>query len=216
MGGAAPTTVSVTLRNSTIVVAPALVPTGPVVFKIVNRSSKPRDFRIGGKKTPQVAAGRSAALAVTLAGGGSRTFSSVGARRSARLTGLLDVFEPCTAPSRVDRERAAGQDRGGLSISQVTVPCGTVTFVVTDAGTLIDSLQVFSQAPSVAGSTPELQPGQTARLTLRFPAKGLVYYQSGDYPPAEPEFGGDYGRRRTAQPCLATVIRPPQPSRVSP
>jgi hypothetical protein len=191
-GATAPTAVSVTLKNTTIVVAPGLVPTGPVVFKVANRSSRPRDFRILGKRTPQIAAGRSATMAVTLSGGGSRVFSSVGGRQSPRLTGLLDVFEPCTAPAASTVNVQLAQDRGGLTISQAAVPCGTVTFLVTNDGTLTDSLQIFSQAPAVAGSTPELQPGQTAKVTLRFPAKGLVYYQSGDFPPAEPEFGGDY------------------------
>jgi hypothetical protein len=184
--------VSVALENATIVVSPALVPTGPVVFRVVNRSSTPRDFRILGKATTKIAARRTATLAVNLAGGGSRTFSSVGSRRSPRLSGLLDVFEPCTAPAASTVTVQLAQDRGGLTISQAALPCGTVTFVVTNTGTLTDSLQIFSQEPAVAGSTPELQPGQTARVTLRFPAKGLVYYQSGDFPPAEPEFGGDY------------------------
>jgi hypothetical protein len=168
------------------------VPTGPVVFEVANRSSKPRDFRIAGRKTPEISAGRTATLTVNLAASGSRTFSSAEGRRSPRLTGLLDVFAPCTSPAASTVNVQLAQDRGGLTISQAALPCGTVTFVVTNAGTLTDSLQIFSQAPAVAGSTPELQPGQTARVTLRFPAKGLVYYQSGDFPPAEPEFGGDY------------------------
>ncbi len=88
---------------------------------------------------------------------------------------------------------------GGLALEiiadldQPLLEFGTVTFVVTNTGDLIDSLQVFADTPQSAGTTPELTPGQTARLTVRFTVKGIAYYQSGDYPPAEPEFGGDYG-----------------------
>jgi hypothetical protein len=84
------------------------------------------------------------------------------------------------------------QDGGGLTVSQSVIPCGTVTFQVTNSGRLNDSLQAFSELPPVQGATPELRPGQTASLTLRFPAKGLVYIQSGTYPPPEPEYGGDF------------------------
>jgi hypothetical protein len=190
--GASPTTVVVTIRDAGVALAPAVVPTGAVAFKVVNRSTEARDFRIAGKRTPAIAAGKSGSLSVVLGTQGQRPYSSVGRRRGAPLTGLLDVFSPCANPAVTTVNVQMAQDRGGLTISQTAIPCGTVTFVVTNAGSLVDDLQVFSTAPAVAGSTPELQPGQTARLTLRFPAKGLVYYESGDYPPAEPEFGGDY------------------------
>ena len=103
------------------------------------------------------------------------------------------MFQPCIDPVATTVSVQMGQDRGGITVSQSAIPCGTVTFVVSNVGTLVDSLQVFAALPAVEGSTPELQPGQSARLTLRFPAKRLVHYQSGDCPPAGPEFGGDYG-----------------------
>jgi hypothetical protein len=187
-----PTTVAVTIRNSGIVLAPALVPTGPVVFRIRNRTASTADFGIAGRRTRAIPVGRSAILAVTLARRGAQTVSSKATGRSMRATGILDVFEPCTSPATTTVSVEMAQDQGGIAVSQTAVPCGTVTFVVTDAGAVNDSLQVFSEAPSVTGSTPDLRPGQTARLTLHFTAKGPVHYQSGDYPPAEPEFAGDY------------------------
>ena len=86
-----------------------------------------------------------------------------------------------------------GHDHGGLAQSQSSVPCGAVTFVVTNVGELVDDLHVFADVPGEKGATPELKPGQTARLTITFAAKGRAYLESGDYPPAEPEFGGDVG-----------------------
>jgi hypothetical protein len=85
------------------------------------------------------------------------------------------------------------QSSGGLSVSQTAVPCGQVSFVVSDTGTLPDNLHLFSEGPGPHASTPELSPGQTATVTLEFLYDGLVQLESGDYPPAEPEFGGDYG-----------------------
>jgi hypothetical protein len=80
--------------------------------------------------------------------------------------------------------------RSGITLSQTTIPCGTVTFVVTNIGVLVDSFQVFTDYPHARGTTPELQPGETARLTIRFTEKSIAHYQSGDYIPGEPEFGG--------------------------
>lgn len=40
------------------------------------------------------------------------------------------------------------------------------------------------------GSTPELQTGAGARVTVAFRATGFAFFQSGVFPPGEPEFGG--------------------------
>jgi hypothetical protein len=188
---APPTRVSVSIGRSGIVFASTDVPAGVIAFTVVNRTLAVRDFGIGTRRTRAIAAGRSRTLTVTLTRGGAHMFTSFAAGRSSRLSGVLDVFEPCATPARSRVEVQMAQGMGGISVSQASVPCGTVTFVVADSGTLTDSLQVFSQrpAPWVAGQTPELQPGQTATLTLRFPGKGLVHFQSGDYPPGEPENG---------------------------
>jgi hypothetical protein len=107
------------------------------------------------------------------------------------LTGQLAIFAACTSPTATTVTVQLAQGQGGLTVSQSVIPCGTVTFQVTDTGRLTDSLEAFSSVPPVQGGTPELQPGQTAKLTVRFPAKGLIYIQSGTYPPPEPEYG-DY------------------------
>jgi hypothetical protein len=183
--------VTVSIKGSGIVFAPTAVPTGVVVFRVVNRTAAARDFGIGAPRTRAIAVGHSATFTVRLVRRGSRTFSSLAAGRSTRLTGVLDVFKPCATPTRTTVRVQMAQANGGISVSQASVSCGTVAFVVTDSGTVTDSLQVFSQAPApwVAGATPELQPGQTTTLTLRFPGQGLVHLESGDYPPSEPDNG---------------------------
>jgi hypothetical protein len=67
---------------------------------------------------------------------------------------------------------------GGLTLSQTRVPCGTVTFDVTDVDTPGTSLLVSSDVPPLSRVTDQLDPGGTATLTVRFPAKGLVRCQA--------------------------------------
>lgn len=184
------TTVFVKLTDSKLVVRPSRVPVGKVVFKIANRGTTARSFAIGEKRKATIAAGSSATLTVDLRRRGPKNYVSIGRRHVPRLTGVLTVFEPCSHPTTTTVSVQMDHDRSGITLSQTTIPCGTVTFVVTNIGTMVDSLQVFADYPNARGTTPELKPGQAARLTIRFTEKSVAYYQSGDYPPGEPEFGG--------------------------
>jgi hypothetical protein len=187
------TTVLVTLTDSNVTFTPSTAPAGTVVFKVANKGKAARNFTIGHKRTPKIAAGKSATLTVTLPTRGSYVSLSAGLGRALRLTGLLNVIEPCTQPATTTVNVRLSQDQSAITVSQSTVPCGTVTFVVTNAGPLPDNFQVFSDLPEATGSTPDLKVGQTARVTVRFMVKGIAHYQSGAFPPAEPEFDGDYG-----------------------
>jgi hypothetical protein len=182
------TTVLVRLSDSQSIVTPHKVPVGPVVFKIVNKGRTARSFAIAGRRTPMIPTGSSASLRFTLSRG-AHPFVSSG-RHTERLTGVLNVFVPCRSPRATTVDVRMDHDRSGITLSQTTIPCGTVTFVVTNVGAMVDSLQVFADYPDARGTTPELRPGQSARLTIRFTEKGVAYYQSGDYIPGEPEFGG--------------------------
>jgi hypothetical protein len=187
----AQTVIAVTLTPSTATLVPASAPSGTVVFRILNNDRGTRTFTIAGSTVSSIAPGKTARLSVLLRSTGFVPFTSGGKGR-ALLGGLLNVFQPCTNPASTTVNVQMAQDHGGITVSRSTVPCGTVTFVVTNAGTVPDSLHVFSLTSAVKGTTPELNPGQTASLTLTFPAKGTVNYESGDYPPAEPEYAGDF------------------------
>jgi hypothetical protein len=80
---------------------------------------------------------------------------------------------------------------GAITVSQSTVPCGSVTFLITNTGPMVDDLHVVAELPLEKGASPELNPGQTASLTIRFTAKGIAHLESGDFPPVELEYGGD-------------------------
>jgi hypothetical protein len=62
----------------------------------------------------------------------------------------------------------------GVTLSQTTAPCGTVTFAVTDVDVTGASLLVSTGVPPVAADTDKLDPGGTATLTVRFAASGVV------------------------------------------
>lgn len=170
-------TVVVTITNSGLTLAPSTVPAGSVVFKIVNRAKIARDFEIAGKKTPIIGTGKSATLRVEV-----KRFSryfSVGPGH-ARLSGLLGVLEACAKPTT--STVAVQITFGMITLSQSTVPCGTVTFVVTNKDALIHAFTVY--VPTTVGAEvhgPRLRPGATASTMVSFPYKGNVYYFCREY-----------------------------------
>jgi hypothetical protein len=185
------TPVAVVLTSAAVSLGRSTLSTGGVLFLVKNRDSRTHSFSAGGS-TVTVAGGRSARLVVSFARPGTYTYVSA-ARGRRRVQGLFSVVQPCTSPSSTTVSVQLAQGSGGLSVSQTSVPCGQITFVVSDTGTLPDNLHIFSDEAGPRASTPELSPGQSATLTLQFPYAGRVQLESGDYPPAEPEFGGDYG-----------------------
>jgi hypothetical protein len=187
-------TVVVTITRGGLEVAPVNVLAGTLLFKIANHAKVARDFAIGGKRTAQIPPGTSATLTVALTAG-FQTYSSMRLSHRGRITGLLDALAPCADPAATTVTVHMTQEPGGIALSQNRIPCGTVTFVVTNVGALTDALWVFGTLPREKGVTPEIASGQTASLTIQFVATGIVYYESGDFPPAEPEYGGDSGEQ---------------------
>jgi hypothetical protein len=178
---ASPTRVTVTITKSRILFAPSYVPSGTLALTVVNRTREARDFVVGARRTGAIAPGHSAMLTATLAGQGARAVSSVatasagGAQgRPRRLTGAFYLFEPCAHPSTTTVSVSLSTAAGGLALSPSTVPCGTVTFVVTDVDLPATSLLVSIVVPPRSGVTDELQPGGTATMTVQFAAKALV------------------------------------------
>lgn len=190
VGAAGPSLVAVELTDAKLIVRPSKVPAGQVVFRVVNKGRAARTFAIGRVRTSMIPGGRSGTLRAELRTRGPEAYVSLGRGHAARLTGVLTVFVPCPSPSISSVEVRMDHDRSGIMLSRSTIPCGTVTFVVTNIGAMPDSLQVVTDYPQPGAATPELAPGQTARLTARFTEKGIAYYMSGNYPPSEPEFGG--------------------------
>jgi hypothetical protein len=182
---ATPTRVTATITNSRIGLTPSYVSTGTVVITVVNRTKDRRDFGVGARRTGAIAAGRSGRLTVTFSGSGERQFSSVataGSRHttggSRRLTAAIHLFEPCSDASATTVDVQIDQSAGGLTLSPTTVPCGTVTFDVTDVDTPNARLLVSADAPPRSGLTTQLNPGGTTTLTIDFPATALAHFSA--------------------------------------
>ncbi len=189
LGGALPV-VSIRLGASSVLVWPSKVPVGRVVFNVSNRAANARRLSVGQARTGLIAPGHSAMLRVDLRTRGPYTVVETGPKNTPRITGVVRAFEPCTHPSVTAVGVNLDHGRTGITLSRATIPCGTVTFVVTNIGTAVDSLQFFADFPQKGGATPELQPGRSARVTVQFPEKGIASYQSGTYIPGEDELGG--------------------------
>lgn len=171
------TTVVVTMTDSQLALAPSTVPAGPVVFRVVNKGKFPRDFRIAGKQTPKLATGRSTTLEFKSIEKGAHPYLSIG---RARLSGSLGAVPACTDPTASTVE--VRMTRGTITLSKQAVPCGPVTFVVTNTDSSsahrLGVALVTSVHRQVVG--PKLLPGQTRSTTVNFRSKGSIYYWCGE------------------------------------
>jgi uncharacterized cupredoxin-like copper-binding protein len=177
----APTTLAVTITDTQLRVVQKPVRIGLVTFKVANKSKTARDFRIAGKKTPKIAPGKAATLRVTFTKTGLVVYSSTGSGR-ALLSGVFTFVDPCTTP--VASTVSLQMREGTIQLSRPSVPCGSVTFAVTNAGTIVHTFQISA----ANGRGQQLQPGQTANLTVQLTKKGRVFYSC-----AEPEHDEMYG-----------------------
>ena len=67
---ASASTITVTATEFKFKLSKSAAPKGSVTFKLVNKGKAPHDFKINGKKTPLVAAGKTASVTVKFAKGG--------------------------------------------------------------------------------------------------------------------------------------------------
>jgi uncharacterized cupredoxin-like copper-binding protein len=88
---ASATAVTVTASEFRFTLSTATVPSGEVVFTVVNRGKIAHNFWIDGKTTPLVAPGRSATLSVTLDSGRFMYVCTVPGHAAAGMKGALTV-----------------------------------------------------------------------------------------------------------------------------
>jgi mono/diheme cytochrome c family protein len=110
----APKTVTVTLRDTAIALSPKTAPAGKVQFAIKNAGKKPHNFRIAGKTSRTLTAGKSTKLLVTFTKAGKYAYSST-VKGDTRLKGTLKVT---AAPATT-----AGDAKAGRSV--FVANCGT-------------------------------------------------------------------------------------------
>jgi uncharacterized cupredoxin-like copper-binding protein len=85
------TTVTVTMKEFKFVLSKRTVPHGTVTFKLVNKGAVPHDFKIAGKKSKLIAAGKSGLLRVTLSKGSKPYLCTVPGHAAAGMKGTLKV-----------------------------------------------------------------------------------------------------------------------------
>ena len=84
-------TITVTAKEFKFVLSARSVKAGVVTFKVVNKGKLPHDFKIAGKKTPMLKAGKSATLKVTLTKGSKPYICTVPGHAPAGMKGTLKV-----------------------------------------------------------------------------------------------------------------------------
>jgi cytochrome c553 len=122
---AAPKKVNVTLRDTAIGLSAKTAPSGKVQFAIKNAGKNPHNFKIAGKTSRTLTAGKSTALTVTFAKAGSFPYSSTVKGDAAR--GLKGTFRVTAATTAPGGNLAAGK-------STFVATCGTC-HVLKAAGT---------------------------------------------------------------------------------
>ena len=94
--GGAPTATTVTVTAGKpselkFTLSKMSVPAGAVTFKVTNKGTVTHDFKIGGKKIPMLAAGKTATLKVTLKKGKAAFLCTVPGHAPAGMKGTLTV-----------------------------------------------------------------------------------------------------------------------------
>ena len=204
-GGASPVTVTVTAGKPTeylFTMSKRLVLTGTVAFRVVNAGKVSHSFTIAGQKTPVLAPGRSATLTIVFSKPGAYAFSSTVSGQAARgmkgvfavskskgiVTGTAtqpnlqtspesDVGAPCASPTSTTV--SIKMYEFGFLASPSTIPCGTVTFNVSNIGQIMHNFDVEVVGASgkpVPYGGKQLLPNESTTVTVNYTRTGTFRY----------------------------------------
>jgi hypothetical protein len=176
------TTVVVTVTDTGVKLSRLSIPAGLVVFDVGNRGRHRHRFEIAGNTTPALAFGKTAVLKIVFVRGGSYRFAATGlpggvlrvspapAAGSPAPASSTPVaaaaLQPCTNPttSTVTVTMTDKFVPDGYTFSPPTVPCGTVTFVLTNTGKLGHGLELMDPRGQILPASSTVEPSQTASL----------------------------------------------------
>jgi plastocyanin len=177
--------------------------TGSTVFRVVNGGKVAHSFTIAGQKTPVLKPGKSASLTVVFIDAGTYPYYS-GVKGQSRMRGSLHVTEPpspkssstTTVPVGVGEPTVAPADAlcanpanttvtvtlfdFSFSLSQRTIPCGMVTFNVTNTGPSAHIFDVEYTAPNGSHAFyggKELLGNEKTTETITFTRTGTFQYR---------------------------------------
>ena len=187
----APTKVTVKASEFKYVFSRRSVPTGTVIFTVINRGKISHDFKIGGKKTKSLAPGKTAKLTVKFTKKGQYAFlctlfghakagmkgkyavatKPVATTTTKTTTPTTTTTPPPTGPvGNANTTVQVGMFEYGYNLSQGSVPSGQVTFVIRNNGSEVHNFSV--QGVKVGAL---LNPGQTETYTVGLPAARFSY-----------------------------------------
>jgi uncharacterized cupredoxin-like copper-binding protein len=166
------------------------IPLGKVVFTVVNKGKIPHDFKIAGKRTKMLAPGKSQTLTVTFTKKGSYAFvCDITGHARLGMKGTLGVATAPVTPPPTTTSATGTACTGtaqttvnveefdyGFRLSQSTVPCGTITFVMTNTGTVPHDFIFYGVTPAASGAGPVLDPGTSKSMTVTVTHAGSYDY----------------------------------------
>ena len=187
---AADSSLSVTLTGTKVSVSQKTVTPGVVRLTVANKSPAARKFSIAGKTTGAIGPGKIATLRISFRPG---SYAYVSTGRGTPVKGALVVaaavprvptvpqgsvtagsqptatgtVTPCLHP--VSTSVTVLMTDGNFTFSQTTIPCGTVTFALTNAGNLEHSLSLGG------GAKPGLAAGQTGSMVVNLTPGDLAW-----------------------------------------
>src|ERR1700744_2530475 len=176
---AKPTTVIVKASEFKFVLSKKTVPVGTVIFKVENKGKIGHDFKIDGKKTKIIPAGKTATLKVVFKKKGHYAYlCDIPGHAAAGMKGTLSVGVAApktttTTPTTTTTATYPGpggtinvqEFEYGFPLSPSTIPSGNVTFVMTNTGTVTHNFDIEG-----VKAGPFLDPGQSASMTVNLEA----------------------------------------------
>jgi uncharacterized cupredoxin-like copper-binding protein len=184
--------VTVTMTEFKFKLSKSKINTGTVIFTVVNRGKIAHDFKIAGKKTPQIQPGKSATLKVVITKKGTYAYlCTLPGHASAGMKGRLGVgVAPTPAPTTTSGGGGGTPPAATCTNPQSTtvtvdeyeygfqltpgstIPCGTVTFKQSNSGSVSHNFAL----EGVAGATGAIiDPGQSTSFTVVLAPKSYTY-----------------------------------------
>jgi uncharacterized cupredoxin-like copper-binding protein len=190
------TKVTVTATEFKFKLSKTTVPTGTVIFTVVNRGKISHDFKIGGKKTKSLLPGQKATLKVTFKKKGRYGYiCSLPGHAGAGMKGVLGVGVSAPKPPKTTSTSTTtttttttqtstttttvtgpsttvqvGMFEYRFDLSQSTIPSGQVTFVITNKGAEVHNFTINGVKTGKL-----LSPGQSETWTVGLPPNTYNY-----------------------------------------
>lgn len=185
---AKPVTVVVKATEFKFTLSKKTVPVGTVIFEVENKGKIGHDFKINGKKTKIIAAGKTAKLTVVFKKKGKYAYlCTIPGHAAAGMKGTLAVGVAAPPPTTTTTPTTTtypgpggtvniSEFEYGFTLAPTAIPSGNVTFVMTNTGTVTHNFDIEG-----VKAGPFLDPGQTASMTVNLEA-GRTYTYVCDVP----------------------------------